>query len=505
MRKARETLMKIYVHKLSGRVEIVDDLTGIVDMVDFIAIGAVSAGRDSGKIVGDQTNSYANINPNIVGQKHFGKLSSLYASNTGVVEFYSNNGTNGHYLKMDYDGWDEFDYGLRFKTMDRNQALPHIGLKTIINDAKPDCLSVKKIENAAKKWFSILLKKKKLDIEIIDVDNGGKLTIVRADPDFSTAGEITDETLTMPIGGNIRVNLKQLNKPSLKNNIAIYHKEVYVKSIKIPALCEGYVNYNGLELDPPRQEYRKNAEFDDKLIDYCIKHHGSEDQEEQPHIRQKESKQLIQVVNEVFAAIQQVDADLSFDLFGPQEDTGIKGQVTSGKQAGKWIEQKNVGIERDAKGGQTIIFTGNNGPAKGGTGGGSGTEKGGNARRIIDNGKYSVKTKEIGDDRDDTEKTVIPDIEVIDGRLKDLPTLSFKELTLQNGKKKIVLLINASRPASRILTKVAGIDRLRDIFADKLIRAAYRIKYKGSSIEEFEQKVDQTWNAMVLMKGAKER
>jgi hypothetical protein len=63
-------------------------------MNEFISIGIEYATRDSGKIVGDQISSYENIHPEIIGQKHFGKLSCLFASETGNIEFHSNNGND---------------------------------------------------------------------------------------------------------------------------------------------------------------------------------------------------------------------------------------------------------------------------------------------------------------------------------------------------------------------------------------------------------------------------
>lgn len=113
----RPVHLKYYIHRLRRRIEFVDDLTGIKDMNEFISIGTEYATRDSGKTVGNQVSSYEIIHPAIVGQKHFGKLSCLFASETGTVEFYSNNGKNGHYLRADYEGWEQFEYELPFKTL----------------------------------------------------------------------------------------------------------------------------------------------------------------------------------------------------------------------------------------------------------------------------------------------------------------------------------------------------------------------------------------------------
>lgn len=166
--------VKFYVHKLRREVTVVDSLTSIKDMEEFISIGTEHPTRDSGKVVGDQISSYERIHPVIIGQKHFGKLSCLFASETGNVEFFSNNGKNGRYLHVDYEGWEQFDYELPFKTIDKTEALPHIGLKVVILDAKLDCLKIRQLENALSKWFGLLLRRKKVTIEIIDVDNDNR-------------------------------------------------------------------------------------------------------------------------------------------------------------------------------------------------------------------------------------------------------------------------------------------------------------------------------------------
>ena len=165
----KKPIARIYVHKLRRQVVIIDELTGIMDMEDFTGIGTETTSRESGKTVGDETNSYENINPEITGQKHFGKLSCLYASKTGEVEFYSNNGQNGHYLKCNYEGWDLFDslgnptdrdYGLTFKTIDRNEALPHVGLKIVIGRCKGRLFEDKQIRECNKEMVQYLAQEK---------------------------------------------------------------------------------------------------------------------------------------------------------------------------------------------------------------------------------------------------------------------------------------------------------------------------------------------------------
>ena len=75
----RRPIARIYVSKLRRRIEIIDDLTGIIDFDDFIAVGTEKAYRTSGKIVGDRISSYDHVDPDIGGNKHVGKLSCLAA------------------------------------------------------------------------------------------------------------------------------------------------------------------------------------------------------------------------------------------------------------------------------------------------------------------------------------------------------------------------------------------------------------------------------------------
>jgi hypothetical protein len=93
----------------------------------------------------------------------------------------------------------------------------------------------------------------------------------------------------------------------------------------------------------------------------------------------------------------------------------------------------------------------------------------------------------------------MPDIEVWDSEVEGgtkMPTLFFKEIHMEEGKRKLVLIINALKPASSALRKSGSIERQRDTFYDKLIRAAYALTYKGNDVNELETYVDETWNML---------
>ena len=263
-------------------------------------------------------------------------------------------------------------------------------------------------------------------------------------------------------------------------------------------MCEGYVIWDGLELDATRQGFKKNAPFEQSIYNYAEAKGFEVDRiDESPPVADKEFKNLRQIVSEVFSAIQQVDRNLAIDLFGAPADTQVIGQTDGkNKKGDEYKDKPNVDILNDAiESAMPIIFTGTNGPVcRINNDDTNGTDEGGNTRRVIEGGPYSIKTKEQGDE--EKEKYVMPDIKIGDGDYGDEETLRLEYLEEYN---QLLMLLNRRRPAFRILTKMKGIVVQRDIFADKIIRAAYRLKYKGNNVEEFERLVDQTWNTMYRM------
>jgi hypothetical protein len=483
------------VSKLRRTTTIEDDRTGIKDMEDFTAIGTETTDRDSGKIVGDVKSSYVTINPNIVGQKHVGKLSCLNASETGNVEYYSNNGKNGHYLHMDYDGWEMFEYDLPFQTLDKNDALPHIGLRIIINDMKAQCLNIRALEKHLSNWFGLLLSKKKIRLDIFDSDNPNRAPIhVKALEDLDTKGEKTDDTLKMSKGGNIRVNLVETDQPSLGPNIRIYHKEIFVCELHFPYMVKGYINWNGFELSLYRESYKDDPEFEEVFNHYLAMHFPREyipDMHKTP-IAQKEKKQLEQVITEVFTAISHVHADLLPKVIGFKKESGIPGIAQKPPQENEKKKPDYVTVRvtyTDEETDEDIISTGT---GTDGGGGGKRRKKG----KEDPNGIYTGKKQKPEDDEPDIPQLVMPDIEVNDTGVTGMPTLFFKEIPIGEGKTTLVLTINAFCPASSALRKSGSIERQRDTFYDKLIRAAYALTYKGNDINELEYLVDETWNSL---------
>ena len=106
--KHKLKILNIRVDKLRKTIEFEDYATGILNIDEFVAVGNATTDKSSGKKVGCS-----------IGEKHIGKLSCIHASETGEVEFYSNNGEIGYELHMNLEGWESFGQSLPFKYMDK--------------------------------------------------------------------------------------------------------------------------------------------------------------------------------------------------------------------------------------------------------------------------------------------------------------------------------------------------------------------------------------------------
>lgn len=473
--------MRIYVSKLHKRIWIEDWQTGILNMGDFLIIGNRTTSTSDGKHVGDMISSDDNIIHDIIGKKHFGKLSYLFASKIGDVEYWSNNGKNGHYLHGYYNGWETFDdsYGWKFRVMDTTSALPHIGLKICINDPKDICLNVKTIGKAAQNYFDVLIAKNRLRILLTDMDKKTTFSVLAPEPhELNTSNEKTDSSLAMSKGGNIMVNLTKTEEMQIGNNIRVYNKDVFVCDInRNQYMVKGRVNWDGFELNKEREGYEDDVEFTEKFDKYLSlnfplvvapKHTQK--------IGNKTEEQIQEIVNEVFTAISRVHAELLPEgLFGPLAKFGIKGAPTKPKHKKTDITRGPpthdpcpAGSHWDAELGKCVKI-----------------EK--------------EDDEEEGGPPKDEEKRIRLDIKTQGGEFgNNLNTMFFRLVPIGDGKMKLELCINWSKPASEVLTKPGDDKRRRDVLYDKFIRAAYRLTYKGNDINEFENLVDETWNALYI-------
>lgn len=485
------------VSKIDRQIIVLDHMTGIMDIKDFLIIGTKSTSRDVGKTVGDQVSSYNNVNPDIIGQKHFGKASCLYASESGNVEYFSNNGKNGHYLHSTYEGWEPFDMGLPervpFQITDKNKHLVEPGLMIKINNVKPLCLSKKNLFKNLAKWFGVVLAKGKMKILIIDVDKEGRTIEVEPFEDLlDVKNEYTDKSLMTSRKIPITVNLVATDQPFFGNNIDIYQKEIYVTSIHLPYMCKGYVNYDGLELDPPRQHYKDDPDFVEVLDQYTRKNFKSEFYAKDKPLKQKTQKQLEDFISEVIVHMNKVDSDLLPLLSGKRSSTGIKGKSTKQQQEGEgdneWVEVK-VDYTDDASNDLQYIAIGDGVIDHGPGGGGGGTDKG---PTINDDGIKKVKIKN-GDS--DQEEFIAPDIEVLSSQQPGHPTIEITQLIVGN-KSKLLFNINSANPASKTITKPHSTDIQRDLTYDKIVDAILMMKHADLPAREFKKKSDEIWNSL---------
>ena len=358
----RKPTARIYVSKIRRRIEIVDDMTGILDLDDFIAVGTEEASRDSGKVVGDRVSSYNHVDPDIGGNKHVGKLSCLAAciEEKACVEYYSNNGRNGHYLHMDFDGWEIFEHDLPFQIIDKAEALPYVGLKVIITNVRDECLNINALVKAISKYFAILLSKKKIQVFVYDVDRSNKEIQVQKPEGFETKGEETHPSLEMPDSGSIRVNLQILDDPVFGDNIDIYRQGIYVTSRHVPYLVKGYEDWDGKDSVLTRDAIGDNPDYFEKTDRYYAPRYPPEwKPEKKKQMGEKQKEALVRVIEEVCTAISKVHPELLIELIGYETPFGLEGKILKNPRPSKekpedW-EEATITYGPD---GQPIIPTG---------------------------------------------------------------------------------------------------------------------------------------------------
>lgn len=278
--KEKEKVIYVTLDPYRRIITCTDHATGIENLQNFQDVGNEDAEGISGKMVGDQISSYQNINPKIIGQIHVGKLTYVNASSSKQVKIYSNNGERGDILTMLEYGWGEPEH---FSKQHANIALPHIGVKVEILDAKPELLKMKKAYEHLSEWFGILIARG-LKIYIRDVTSTeyiGEydslwLQVLKPN-DLKTDNEVyKDPLLRMSSGRYITCRLTPINKPSHEDNIDVYVKGVYIRSIHVDYLVKGWVNCDDLELDTSRDRFMQSEdstypEFITFLEKYIIK------------------------------------------------------------------------------------------------------------------------------------------------------------------------------------------------------------------------------------------
>ncbi|HZO11406.1 MAG TPA: hypothetical protein VFB48_04750, partial [Nitrososphaeraceae archaeon] len=301
-------------------IEIIDHATGIQDYNDFI-----KAGSDEGKKIGERVSSYTRINPDIVGQKHIGKISFLFASEKEIVEFHSNNGEVGMILVMRKAGFEPPIH------KDSTKILPHKGMKVVIKNARKEVLNEKTIRDYLAKVFAIRIARgarilvNNLQVyKPIDFDCSHETELFRLD--------IVDNQGNPII---VRGQLNQTAKPK-SNNIDIYVKHVFVESENFEYQVQGWINVDHFELEIGRnrvyEDYRIYPEFKKKFFEYLDSNFDKTTKPVEKEI--KGIKQLEEMAVNLIRHFCELNPDMVQPLIsGSKANQGISGKVLTGKNA----------------------------------------------------------------------------------------------------------------------------------------------------------------------------
>jgi len=299
-------------------VEIVDHATGIQDYNDFI-----KAGSDEGKKIGERVSSYTRINPEIVGQKHIGKISFLFASDKEMVEFHSNNGEVGMILVMRKAGFEPPVH------KDSTKVLPHKGMKVVIKNARKEVLNERAIREYLAKVFAIRIAR------------GARILVnneqVYKPSNFDCSRET--ELFRLDLNDNqgkpiiIRGQLSQIAKPK-SNNIDIFVKHVFVESENFEYQVQGWVNVDHFELEIGRnrvyEDHRIYPEFKRKFFEYLDSNFDKTTKPVEKEI--KGIKQLEEMAVNLIRHFCELNPEMVQPLIsGSKSNQGISGKVATGK------------------------------------------------------------------------------------------------------------------------------------------------------------------------------
>jgi hypothetical protein len=244
---------------------------------------------------------------------------------------------------------------------------------------------------------------------------------------------------------------------------------------------------------PNRENYKNYPEFASKLDKYLAAHFKIENIPERPRLERNEFKQIHEILSEVLTTISQVHANLLPDLIGDSSHSGVPGKAADREQSNELIKRDNVqyvntgnsnGLEIYPRGAGKVKKKNRKKRIKAKTG--KGQDEG-----VQGDGRYSVEVKEVPEEEEEEEELIQTYFDIIDAHREGKPTVFFEK----TQDEPLTLVINSFRPASSVARIAKGKYR-RDILADKIIRAAYRFTYKGNDLNEFENMVEETWNAM---------
>jgi hypothetical protein len=326
----------IEVNKITRTLKDIDYATGIV--TDLEKFQQFFADDKDVKTVGSQVSTLDNPHAEMIGVYHVGKGSYFKMSDreTGkIAQFRSNNGKEGLTFHMmlrgeDDPGWDrEYRYQQRLCT----EAKPEIGLTVEVYDVVEELLKPSRIVNLISKWFGIRIKRG-LKITVTDTSN----TITRENPirvqapaDLDTANEIkTNPALKLSSGQYVTYCLKHKAKPKYEN-IDVYVKHVFIKSIHVDCRAEGWINCDDFKLTGARDAFqtggREGAIYKEGMAQFeifAVKEYGKQEKERVEITGQTEMNKYLQNILEEAVGLFPEDQVI---LAGVPNRAGVKGNV----------------------------------------------------------------------------------------------------------------------------------------------------------------------------------
>jgi len=258
----------IIVDPLRKKFRLVDYATGIINP-DFQMMGS----NTLGKIVGSRISTVENPDEEMIGQFHVGKASFAKMSTVAegpVVSFYSNNGKEGLILQMlirNTDigkelGWEDPPYRLPPKLIHEAREEREIGLTVEVHDVIDKLLRVSYVKRVVGEQFGILLSRKHLHVFVKDgTAPNAEWDKVKASSDLDCTRE---EKLNLDRDHFMSHCLSVDEKPPY-DNIKICVKHVFIKSIHVPYKVKGWINYNRLRLNGPRDAFLTDDRHDEMM------------------------------------------------------------------------------------------------------------------------------------------------------------------------------------------------------------------------------------------------
>lgn len=352
-----------------------DDATGIEDIKDFLRFGTIDATGHTGKKVGDEVSSRMNINEDIAGMKHLGKGSAVFASKTGTVEFWSNNGNRGYYLKTNTLSW--------IKYHEEAEPLPYVimnlselpsfrqtkGLTVRISDVYPELLNCGRVETEIVRWLKLRIARG-ARIYLEDVNNPEKNKRLEKPKDFDTTENAASPILILKSGRRIRTCLRAAEKPPYLN-VEVYVRQIWVKDIHMKYKVTGWIENPELELSPGREEIVEDddrgsyADHLDKLEPYMIANYEPLGVDGADDTKRKEDRDLNKLVNslqERFAAMFPTYSKnvVSIETQAIKDTTQLPGNIQNAEGYKQRIEREKEPFMENVK----YVNGGGNGPTE---------------------------------------------------------------------------------------------------------------------------------------------